>query len=202
MNNKRKRILSPTSRKGEKIMKQPLFKMFMNDSNRKLHLLKHNISNSKDSSITNQIDNNNNDNNKKKIHHKNMHLNLQLFSFKILEAKHNSTPELYLKKTLNILIKRKKCHFVADFNEKIISMSQLRDYLKRYYTYEETKERIPKYVSYYKNYLNFFCRPFFVSYIINKKMVRHMEKVAQIFYNENYAEEEKKDEEEKSKKKK
>jgi hypothetical protein len=196
MDNKRKRILSPKNQKGEKIMKQPLFKMFMNDSNRKLHLLKHNISNSKDSSFNNQNENSD----KKKIQHKNMHLNLQLFSYKILEAKHNSTPELYLKRTLNILIKRKKCHYVADFNERILSMCQLRDFLKRYYTIEETKERIPKYVSYYKNYLTFFCRPIFVSYITNKKMVRHMEKVAQVFYNENYAEEEK-DDKEKSKKK-
>ena len=196
MDNKRKRILSPKNQKGEKIMKQPLFKMFMNDSNRKLHLLKHNISNSKDSSFSNQNENSD----KKKIQHKNIHLNLQLFSYKILEAKHNSTPELYLKRTLNILIKRKKCHYVADFNERILSMCQLRDFLKRYYTIEETKERIPKYVSYYKNYLTFFCRPIFVSYITNKKMVRHMEKVAQVFYNENYAEEEK-DDKEKSKKK-
>ena len=196
MDNKRKRILSPKNQKGEKIMKQPLFKMFMNDSNRKLHLLKHNISNSKDSSFSNQNENSD----KKKIQHKNIHLNLQLFSYKILEAKHNSTPELYLKRTLNVLIKRKKCHYVADFNERILSMSQLRDFLKRYYTIEETKERIPKYVSYYKNYLTFFCRPIFVSYITNKKMVRHMEKVAQVFYNENYAEEEK-DDKEKSKKK-
>ena len=196
MDNKRKRILSPKNQKGEKIMKQPLFKMFMNDSNRKLHLLKHNISNSKDSSFSNQNENSD----KKKIQHKNMHLNSQLFSYKILEAKHNSTPELYLKRTLNILIKRKKCHYVADFNERILSMCQLRDFLKRYYTIEETKERIPKYVSYYKNYLTFFCRPIFVSYITNKKMVRHMEKVAQVFYNENYAEEEK-DDKGKSKKK-
>ena len=196
MDNKRKRILSPKNQKGEKIMKQPLFKMFMNDSNRKLHLLKHNISNSKDSSFSNQNENSD----KKKIQHKNMHLNSQLFSYKILEAKHNSTPELYLKRALNILIKRKKCHYVADFNERILSMCQLRDFLKRYYTIEETKERIPKYVSYYKNYLTFFCRPIFVSYITNKKMVRHMEKVAQVFYNENYAEEEK-DDKEKSKKK-
>ena len=196
MDNKRKRILSPKNQKGEKIMKQPLFKMFMNDSNRKLHLLKHNISNSKDSSFSNQNENSD----KKKIQHKNMHLNSQLFSYKILEAKHNSTPELYLKRTLNTLIKRKKCHYVADFNERILSMCQLRDFLKRYYTIEETKERIPKYVSYYKNYLTFFCRPIFVSYITNKKMVRHMEKVAQVFYNENYAEEDK-DDKEKSKKK-
>ena len=40
---------------------------------------------------------------------------------KILEAKHNSTPELYLKKKLNILVKRKKSHYLADFNERMIS---------------------------------------------------------------------------------
>ena len=194
-NDKKKKVVSPPQ-KGEKIMKQPLFKMFMNDSNRKLHLIKHNISNSKDSSGSNQIENETNS----KIHPKNVYLNLQVFSYQILEAKHNSTPKLYLKRNLDILIKRKKCHLLADFNERMLSMCHMRDYLKRYYTYKEIEERIPKYVSYYKNYLTFFCRPLFVSYVLNKKMVRHMEKVAQVFYNENYAEEEK-EEKEKSKKK-
>jgi hypothetical protein len=194
-NDKKKKVVSP-SQKGEKTMKQPLFKMFMNDSNRKLHLIKHNISNSKDSSVSNQIENESNT----KIHPKSVYLNLQVFSYQILEAKHNSTPKLYLNRNLDILIKRKKCHLLADFNERMMSMCHLRDYLKRYYTYKETEERIPKYVSYYKNYLTFFCRPLFVSYVLNKKMVRHMEKVAQVFYNENYAEEEK-EEKEKSRKK-
>jgi len=179
-----KKALNPSSQKEEKIIKQPLFKMFMNNNKRKLHLVKNNKSNSKDSSKSNtKFDNND----KNQIHPKNMHLNLQLFSYKILEAKHNSTPELFLKKRLNILIKKKKSHLLADFNERALTGCQYRDFLKRYYTYKETEERIPKYVSYYKNYLTFFCRPFFTSYIINKKMVKHMEKVAQIFYNENYA---------------
>jgi hypothetical protein len=132
----------------------------------------------------------------------NKNLNLKLFSYKILEAKHNSTPELYLKQTLNILIEKKKCHLIAYINESFIVNETLRDYLKRYYNYAETKERIPKYVSYYKNYLTFFCRPFFVDYSLNKKMVRHMEKVAQIFYNENYADEDKEEEEKNNKNKK
>ena len=102
---------------------------------------------------------------------------------------------------MNILIKKKKSHLLAYFNELYITTGTLKDYLKRYYNYKEIKERIPKYVSYYKNYLTFFCRPFFTNYILNKKMVRHMEKVAQVFYNENYAEEDK-EEEEKNKKKK
>ena len=109
------KILSPKNQKEEKMMKQPLFKIFMNDSKRKLHLIKHNISNSKDSSKNYHFKNNN----KKKIHPKNINLDLQLFSFRILEAKYNSTPELYLKRNLNILIKRKRCHFFANFNEKM-----------------------------------------------------------------------------------
>ena len=184
MNKKEKIPLNPSSKKIEKMNKPPLFKLFMNNSNRKLHLINNNTSNSKDSAKKNiKSDNYKQNINQEKI----MPLNLQLFSYKILEAKHNSTPELYFKKKLNILIKKKKSHLLADFNERALNDCQFREYLKRYYTYQETEERIPKYVSYYKNYLTFFCRPFFVNYILNKKMVRHMEKVAQVFYNENYA---------------
>ena len=180
----------------DKYIKKPLFKIFMDENNnKKLHLIKNNISNSKDSGSGNHYKQYEGDQ-----FYNNKHLNVQLFSFKILEAKHNSTPELYLQNSLNILIKKKKSHLLAYLNELSITTGTLKDYLKRYYNYKETKERIPKYVSYYKNYLTFFCRPFFVNYILNKKMVKHMEKVAQIFYNENYAEEDK-EEEEKNKKK-
>ena len=194
---RKKRNSSPQNqnKKDDKYIKKPLFKIFMEENNKKkLHLLKNNISNSKDSGY--HFKQNEGD----KLY-TNKHLNLQLFSFKILEAKHNSTPEIYLKKSLSILVKKKKSHLLAYFNELSITTGTLKDYLKRYYNYKEIKERIPKYVSYYKNYLTFFCRPFFVNYSLNKKMVRHMEKVAQVFYNENYADEDK-EEEEKNKKKK
>ena len=158
MNKKENIPLNPSSQKVEKMNKPPLFKLFMNNSNRKLHLINNNTSNSKDSAKSNFKSDNNNQNRKiEKI----MPLNLQLFSYKILEAKHNSTPELYFKKKLNILIKKKKSHLLADFNERALNDCQFREYLKRYYTYQETEERIPKYVGYYKNYLAFFCRPFF-----------------------------------------
>ena len=187
---KQKAFISPKDYKNNK---KPLFKIFMDEnSKKKLHLVKNNISNSKDSG--NRLK-------KNAYFYTNKNLNLKLFSYKILEAKHNTTPELYLKQTLNILIKKKKCHLLAYINEMFITNETLRDYLKRYYSYKEIEERIPKYVSYYKNYLTFFCRPFFVNYSLNKKMVRHMEKVAQVFYNENYADEDK-EEEEKNKKKK
>ena len=171
--------------------KKPLFKIFMDENCKKKLLIKSfNKSNSKDSKLRQSKD---------EKFYKNQQLNLQLFSFKILEAKYNSTPELYLQKNLNILIKKKKTHLLAYFNEMAISTGILKDYLKRYYNYKDSKERIPKYVSYYKNYLKFFCKPFFTDYNINKKMVKHMEKIAQEFYNENYADE---DNEEEAKNKK
>ena len=113
--------------------------------------------------------------------------NLPFFSKKILEAKHNITPELYHKIILNNLVLKKRSHCLAYLNEIAINTNIIKEQLKRFYTYEESKTRVPKYVSYYHNYLKFFCKPVFDDYFMNKKMVKHMEKVAQIFYNENYA---------------
>ena len=183
---KNKKDIITLNHKDDKKTKKLPFKIFLdeNKSNKKkLHIFKSNKLYLKDS----QFEWKNCENNK----FNNNNLNLLLFSNKILEAKHNSTPELYFNQIYKILIKKRKCHFLAYFNEMAICTSTLRDYLKRYYTYEETKERIPKYVSYYKNYLLYFCRPFFTNYLINKKMVKYMEKIAQIFYNENYDDEKK-----------
>ena len=115
--------------------------------------------------------------------------NLPFFSKNILEAKHNITPEIYFKIILNNLLLKKRCHYLSYINEIAINTNILTEELKRYYTYEESKTRVPKYVSYYQNYLKFFCKPVFNDLFTNKKMVKHMEKVAQIFYNENYADE-------------
>ena len=128
-----------------------------------------------------------NDNND--FFYNNIYKNLQYFCYKILEAKHSSTPEIYLQILLNNLIMKKKGHLLACINEMAINTNILKELLKRFYYKEESRERIPKYVSYYQNYLKFFCRPIFSDYYINKKMVKHMEKVAQIFYNENYVDE-------------
>ena len=150
-------------------------------------------------SLNNKKNNSNSSNSSKKNNSKdissknkfnNFYKNLLYFSKKILEAKHGITPELYNKIILNNLITRKRNHSLAYFNELAIITNTLKEQLKRYYTYEESKTRIPKYVSYYQNYLKFFCKPLFADYFLNKKMVKHMEKEAQVFYNENYADEE------------
>ena len=149
----------------------------------------------------NSIQNNNNfslNKNKFNIYYK----NLPYFSKKILEAKHSITPALYYKIILNNLITKKRTHSLADLNELAINTNILTEQLKRYYTYEESKTRVPKYVSYYQNYLKFFCKPIFTDYFMNQKMVKHMEKVAQVFYNENYADEEENNENNEEKKSK
>ena len=174
--------------------KIPLYKIFMEENNtktkKKFHLMKNPsqsiiTTKNKDIQIQTNI---------------NMKLNLELFSYKILENKYNSTPELYLKNNLDILITKKKCHYFANFNEMGYNTSTLREYLRREYKLNESCTRIPQYANYYKNYLLFFCKPCFNQYTINKKMVRHMEKVAQIFYNENYADAEEENNEEKEQK--
>lgn len=42
-----------------------------------------------------------------------IYLNLHYFSYKILEAKHSSTPEIYLQILLNNLIMKKKRTFIS-----------------------------------------------------------------------------------------
>ena len=160
----------------------PLFKIFMdNNKLKKVHLMK-NSTNSKEEKLQkNQMLNHNNNNNSS------IFLNLRLISFKILEAKYNMTPKLFSDKIIFNLVLNKKCHLVSYFHEIVLCDDSLKEYLKRIYKYYESKEKIPNYFIYYKNYLNFFCKPFFVDFPLNKKMLKHMEKVAQFFYNKNCA---------------
>ena len=158
----------------------PLFKLVKNKKH-KLHLIRNNSIKSRNL----KLESYENETNEEKGP-----LNLQIFSYKILEARYNSTPELYLRNQINFLIEKKQTHFYAYMNDIIMYNNFFKEFLKRSYNLKEIYERIPKYVSYYKNYLNFFCRPVFCDFSPNKKMVQHMEKIAQIFYNENYAKEE------------
>ena len=196
-NIKKTKTLNQKSTKEDKKAKMPLYKIFMDENNskikKKFHLMKNpTICVNKDIQV------------KMKQSEFNLvfNLNLELFSYKILEAKYNSNPELYESYNLDILITRKKCHYLAKFNEMGYNTSFLREYLKREYNLKEVQTRIPQYASYYKNYLVFFCKPCFNHYTINKKMVRHMEKVAQVFYNENYADQENEEKQEQSQEKK
>ena len=55
----------------------------------------------------------------------NIYKNMQYFCYKILEAKHSSTPEIYLQIILNNLIMKKKGHLLAYINEMAINTNIL-----------------------------------------------------------------------------
>ena len=191
------KALSQKTKKDEKNSKLPLYKIFMDEfsgnNNRKFHLIKNQKSYPNKASNKNYLYSSDCNNN--------YCLKIKLYVNQILKNKYNCTPDLYEKNNLDILVAKKKCHNLAIFNEMGYCTPILTEYLKREYSLKEVSTRIPQYASYYKNYLQFFCKPFFTNYKINKKMVKHMEKVAQIFYNENYADEEENKEKSKNVKK-
>jgi hypothetical protein len=192
LSTKNPKALSQKTKKDDKNYKMPMYKIFMDEikgnSAKKFHLMKN------QKSYSNKA--------QSKIEFSSFNLKLELFLNKLLEKKYNSTPDLYEKNKLDILVSKKKCHYFAKFNEIGYCTTILTEYLKREYSLKEVYTRIPQYASYYKNYLQFFCKPFFTHYTINKKMVRHMEKVAQIFYNENYADDDENKEKDSQNKKK
>ena len=107
---------------------------------------------------------------------------------KNLFMRYNTTPEQFDNIRLENVIQSKYCHELAVFKEKIL-FNYTEEFLKRYYKRKESKERIPKFVLYYKNYLTFFCKATFSELNLNDIIQSYGEKKAQLFYNENYKEE-------------
>ena len=107
---------------------------------------------------------------------------------KLLYKKYNTTKKQYDMILLENVIQSKYCHDIAVFKEKIL-YNYKEEFLKRYYLKKESKIRIPKFVSFYKNYLTFFCKPIFSELNLNDLIQIYSEKKAQLFYNENYKEE-------------
>ena len=173
---------SPSPPKNNKITEMfnyntqtPLFKMLMDNAKiKKIHLIKSSVTISKE------------DNYYKNNKYNNFNYTPQKISFKILEAKYNMTPKLYSQKIIFNLVWKKRGHLLATYHEILLRDNSLKEFMKREYRYEECLKKIPKYYDYYKNYLRFFCHPTFVDYFTNKRMVKHMEKIAQLFYNKNY----------------
>jgi len=103
---------------------------------------------------------------------------------------------LYKKFVIENLISTKECHKVACLKDCMI-YDYIDEFLKRYYKKNESKNHIPKFVNYYKNYLNFFCKPTFSSIKFNNIIQNNGEKKAEIYYNNNYGNKNKKKEENK-----
>ena len=83
------------------------------------------------------------------------------------------------------LIFNKNTHLVSVFKDYMI-WDYIEEFLKRFYKGEESNERVPKFASFYKNYLKFFCVPTFKDIFCNEMIHNYSEKKAELFYNENY----------------
>ena len=116
------------------------------------------------------------------------------FSLNIINSqlqKHNSNP---LKKDImiiNDIIDTKTNHFLAIFKDYLIT-DYIDEFLKRYFTTNESTELLPKFYIYYQNYLKFFCRGFFTDFKTNKIIQEYGECQAELYYNKNYGGKEKK----------
>ena len=83
------------------------------------------------------------------------------------------------------LVFNKNTHLVSIFKDYMI-WDYIEEFLKRFYRNEESNERVPKFASFYKNYLKFFCVPTFKDIFCNDLIHNYSEKKAELFYNENY----------------
>ena len=83
------------------------------------------------------------------------------------------------------LIFNKNTHLVSVFKDYMI-WDYIEEFLKRFYKGEESNERVPKFASFYKNYLKFFYVPTFKDIFCNEMIHNYSEKKAELFYNENY----------------
>ena len=91
----------------------------------------------------------------------------------------------YTKIALNLLIFNKSSHLVSNFKDYMI-WDFIDEFLKRYYTKNESLIRIPKFAAFYLNYLVFFCKPTFSYQKYNNIIQYYSEKKAEIYYNQNF----------------
>ncbi len=105
-------------------------------------------------------------------------------NFKLIQKhllKYKTSNRRYEKITINNLIASSKNHVFVEFRDNVLFEFQ-GEFLKRFYRIKESKERIPKFAKYYRNYLNFFCKSNFVQFSINKLIHDFYEKQARIYY--------------------
>ena len=102
-----------------------------------------------------------------------------------LRKKYNCTKKIYEKCIITLLLNNANCHLVSIFKEKML-MDFIDEFLRRKYSKQEGVERIPKFAVYYKNYLQFFCKPTFTDFVINDIINDYGEKKAELYYKNNY----------------
>ena len=109
---------------------------------------------------------------------------------KLLSKKYNSRNPSSLKYQyigliMENLIFNKNTHQVTLFKDYMI-WDSYDEFLKRFYLKKESRQRVNKFSSFYKNYLKFFCIPTLKDVFPNEVVHTCSEKKAELFYNENY----------------
>ena len=112
-------------------------------------------------------------------------LKLNYLSKLKIKKQYNCTKRIYEKNVINWLLNNANCHLVSQFKEKMLT-DYIDEFLRREYIIKESKERIPKFAVYYKNYLLFFCQPTFSNFVINDIINDYGEKRAELYYKNNY----------------
>ena len=102
-----------------------------------------------------------------------------------IRKKYNCTKKSYEKCIITFLLNNSNCHLVSIFKEKMLT-DFIDEFLRRKYSSQEGLERIPKFAVYYKNYLQFFCKPTFTDFAINEIINDYGEKKAELYYKNNY----------------
>ena len=108
-------------------------------------------------------------------------------SFKIISKnlqQHNSTPKYKNTLIISNLINCRSSHFLAIFKDYLIT-DYVEEFLRRTYSLNESIERIPKLYNYYKNYLQFFCKPTFIDAYSNIIIKNFGDFHAENFYKNN-----------------
>jgi hypothetical protein len=102
-----------------------------------------------------------------------------------LKQKYDCNKKKYELFLVDYLLNNANCHMVTVFKDKMIS-DYIEEFMHRKYDKNECEERMPKYYYYYKNYLNFFCKPTFKDMKLNEIIQNNGEKKAELYYKKNY----------------
>jgi len=111
----------------------------------------------------------------------------RLLSKKLYNKYGKDITNQFNKMKINNILKTKPTHLVACLKD-IMIYEFPEEFFKRYYFINESKKHIPKFVGYYHNYLQFFCKPIFRNLKLGKLLLVAGEKCAENYYNKNYGE--------------
>ena len=103
----------------------------------------------------------------------------------LLFSKYGNIREDYYLLLINQLVYDSSSHLNIQFKEYQIT-NNYDEYLKRFYSKNESTTRIPKLNDYYKNYYKFFCRPFFNDFDLADVMHNYGDEKAENFYKNNF----------------